>query len=443
MQWTFPIQFGTPPQTLSIPIGTTSNLLWVVSEFCMNDLGTACSNRTTNFFNTSLSNTISGAYENFTIEYIKGSKLEGIWANDTVIINNQAFEQMAIGLPKDIDGAQIVPDTTIGQIGLMPYQNYILNSFAKQIVGISLSMNSEGAGLGGTITFGGIDSGFIIGGNENNIVYQHLSQPTDPNQQLTLDDNSAREIVNQLPGGSFFNGIAIVDCNISDTFDLSFEVANQKWRLPSSAISKDKVSGTNKCESIITGGANNGSWIFGIFDQTNSQFGIASRSDINYGIAPSTPTPSAPATSAPPGSVGIMIQVPGNDAKCLQIKSTKMGSKAFSLSNNTDSDGFYHVDKNAYPAITDGLYTFYFSPYSLNGSDCPVADDGNIATTPQLKANTTTDPWKITIRAYSVSVKVHIPGGVTTNFVEIDRVNDIGFAFYTPYFYIDKVDSEG
>ncbi|CAG8566520.1 9302_t:CDS:2, partial [Dentiscutata heterogama] len=307
-------------------------------------------------------------------------------------------------------------------------------------------------------------------GNENNIVYQHLPQPTDSSQQfkvnvtniyinnnqinlngliwfdsgiqyIQLDDNSASEIVNQLPGGNYSNGIATVDCNISDTFDLSFEIANKKWRLPSSVISKDKVSGTNKCESIITGGANDGSWIFGsafianfymVFDQTNSQFGIASRSDINYGPAP----------SAPPGSVGIMIQVPGNDAKCLQIKSSKMGPKAFSLSNNTDPDGFYHVDKTVYPAMTDVLYTFYFSPYSLNGSECPVTDDGSIATTPQLKADTTTDPWKITIRAYSVGVKVHVPVGIT-NYVEIDRVNDIGFAWYTPYFYIDKVDNEG
>ncbi|CAG8631498.1 1300_t:CDS:2 [Dentiscutata erythropus] len=78
IQWTFSIEFGTPPQTFNIAIGTTSNLLWVVSEFCMNSIGNACKDQTTNFFNTFLSNTILGNYPELTIKYIKGSILSDL-----------------------------------------------------------------------------------------------------------------------------------------------------------------------------------------------------------------------------------------------------------------------------------------------------------------------------------------------------------------------------
>ncbi|CAG8742057.1 20036_t:CDS:2, partial [Gigaspora margarita] len=236
-QWTFPIQFGTPPQTMNIPIDMTYNLLWVVSEFCISPFGDACNtSRSINLFNTSLSNTISGNYQEFTIKYINGSELVAIWANDTIIINNQTFEQMAIGFPKDIKGNEsvIIPDTTTGQIGLMPYQNYMLNNFANQTVGIALSST------GGSITFGGIDLEYIIGNNESNIAYQPLPQLTEPNQQfmfnvtniyinnmainisgltwfnneiqnIQLDDNSANILANLLPGGIYSNGVVIVD----------------------------------------------------------------------------------------------------------------------------------------------------------------------------------------------------------------------------------------
>ncbi|CAG8830649.1 32797_t:CDS:2, partial [Gigaspora margarita] len=103
-------------------------------------------------------------------------------------------------------------------------------------------------------------------------------------QNIQLDDDSASIIVNQLPGGNYSNGVSMVECNISSTFDISFEIANQKWR---SIISKDIIDGTNKCESIITSGANvTSSWVFRkllVFDHAKSQFGIACRSDINYG----------------------------------------------------------------------------------------------------------------------------------------------------------------
>ncbi|CAG8777502.1 27745_t:CDS:2, partial [Gigaspora margarita] len=41
-QWSFPIQFGTPPQTMNIPIDMTYNLLWIVSELCISPFGDAC-----------------------------------------------------------------------------------------------------------------------------------------------------------------------------------------------------------------------------------------------------------------------------------------------------------------------------------------------------------------------------------------------------------------
>ncbi|CAG8758399.1 7263_t:CDS:1, partial [Gigaspora rosea] len=115
---TFPIQFGTPPQILNVSVDTVSNILWVVSEFCMNPFGNACSNRTTNFFNTSFSNTTTSDYEEFTIKYVNESEIVAIWANDIIIINNEVFGQMTFGLPKDIIGNEniSIPDTITGQI---------------------------------------------------------------------------------------------------------------------------------------------------------------------------------------------------------------------------------------------------------------------------------------------------------------------------------------
>ncbi|CAG8660360.1 36893_t:CDS:2 [Gigaspora margarita] len=89
--------------------------------------------------------------------------------------------------------------------------------------------------------------------NESNIAYQSLLNSEI--QNIQLDDDSASIIVNQLPGGNYSNGVAIVDCNISSTFNISYEIANQMWRLPSSVISKGIIEGTNKCESIITSDA--------------------------------------------------------------------------------------------------------------------------------------------------------------------------------------------
>ncbi|CAG8500073.1 13511_t:CDS:2 [Gigaspora rosea] len=324
MQWTFPIDIGTPPQNLNILIDVTTNLLWVTSELCTNPFGDACYNRTTNFFNTSFTNTITSDDEEFKFKYIQ-RELISIWVNDTIKFNNQIFEEMQIGLPKDVNGSEnfVIPDTVSGQIGIMPYQNYKLDRFAVKSNRRNCSFYEQRKGwYRGTITLGGIDSEYIKGSNENNVTYQLLPQPMEANQQFTvnvtniyinnkpinlsgliwfdsgiqniqLDDNSASIIINNLPGGNYSNGIGTTNCNISTTFDLSFEIANKKWRLPSSVISKNGINGTNKCGSIITSGAKDiGSWIFGsafltnyyiVFDQAKSQFGIATRNDINYG----------------------------------------------------------------------------------------------------------------------------------------------------------------
>ncbi|CAG8852649.1 2481_t:CDS:2, partial [Gigaspora margarita] len=137
MQWSFPIQVGTPLQTLKIAIDTTYNLLWMVSQLCMTPWGNACGNLT-NFFNTSLSNTTKSEIETFTIKYIDSSELLGIWASDTIIINNQTFEQMQIGLPQNITGNANITISNInaGKLGLKAYEN-------NQTMGIALSTKSE------------------------------------------------------------------------------------------------------------------------------------------------------------------------------------------------------------------------------------------------------------------------------------------------------------
>ncbi|CAG8806114.1 6359_t:CDS:2, partial [Gigaspora rosea] len=145
---------GTPPQTLKIAIGTTYNLLWIVSDLCMRPFGNASSGQTTNFYNTSLSNDSATDYEEFTIKYINGAELESIWAKSTVLINNQtSFEQMEIGLPIDIIGNKniTISNTSAGQLGLKTYQN-------SQTMGIALNMGT----IGGAITLGGVDLSHIL-----------------------------------------------------------------------------------------------------------------------------------------------------------------------------------------------------------------------------------------------------------------------------------------
>ncbi|CAG8662800.1 17648_t:CDS:2 [Dentiscutata erythropus] len=437
MRWFFPIQFGTPSQTLNISIDTKSNLFWVVSELCMIPNGNACNNRTTNFFNTSLSNTSSIKNQEFTTEYINRSKFEGVLANDTIIINNQSFEQITFGLPKNIKiGNNTIPDTITGQIGLMPYQSYILDNFADKIVGIALSMNSNDKadiGYGGSIIIGGINTAYIKGNDENNIVYHPLPQFTkamvnvtniyinnkpinlsgsiwfsNKFQSIRLDDNSANIIANGLPGGSYSNGAAIVDCDVSPVFDLSFEIANRKWRLPSNVIPKDAIDGTNKCESIITGSANNG---------------IAPRNNIDYG----------------PVEIGVQFPIGiTSDHICLTITDQEGTSQAFSLDSNLDSDGFYYLghDYHAYEGSEYNI-DFYSGP-PINKSSC---SGYHLIKTPPLMGNVATNPWKISLDDYSVGMKVKVPSGTKCMDLMVHYIDQS--ITQTVSFNIDELDDEG
>ncbi|CAG8825333.1 8016_t:CDS:2, partial [Gigaspora margarita] len=287
-QWSFPILFGSPSQTLNIPIDIASNLIWIVSQLCMIPYGDACDYRTTNFFNSSLSN-CTGNYTTFKTK-LNDSELTGLWANDIITINNQLFERISFGLPMNIKGIDniTIPVTFAGQIGIAPYQN-------NQIVGIALSENL------GSITFGGIDLEYIKGHNESNIVYQPLPHLTDTNNQFTF--NVTNIYINDQPIN--INGIFRLDNGIqnikldnnslskianqtyveNNSFNISFEIANTKWTLP-----KTVLHGKIGFGSVITGDAEDiDSWIFGsafiqsfyiVFDQSTSQFGIANRDDI-------------------------------------------------------------------------------------------------------------------------------------------------------------------
>ncbi|CAG8632433.1 4381_t:CDS:2 [Gigaspora margarita] len=262
----------------------------------MSPFGNACDNRTAILYNISFSNSITGDYDEFTFEYVNGSEIISIWVNDTIMINTQAFEQMHFGLPKDINGTEniVIPDTIYGQIGLMPYQN-------NQIVGIALSTNVI---QGGSITFGGVDSEYIIDPkfkfyvsniHINGIPMNHSGNASFnidiPSVQL--DDAIANLITKLLPGGNYSNGSITSNCSISPTFDLSFEFENQtyqKWRLPLQSILKNTDG--DICSIAINGNAiSSDAWVFGsafienfymVFDQEKSQFGIALRSDIDY-----------------------------------------------------------------------------------------------------------------------------------------------------------------
>ncbi|RIB07581.1 hypothetical protein C2G38_417886 [Gigaspora rosea] len=158
----------------------------------MSPFGNVCNNQTVTFFNTSLSNSISGDYEEFTIEYVNGSEITAIWVYDTIIINTQTFEQMQFGLPKDIKGTGdiAIPDTINGQIGL------------------ALSPNVS---KGGSITFGGVDLEYIIGNNESKIIYY---QPTGG-----ADLQEFRPYVSRI----YINGVPM---NYSGTASFNSEIPN-------------------------------------------------------------------------------------------------------------------------------------------------------------------------------------------------------------------------
>ncbi|CAG8666121.1 14266_t:CDS:2, partial [Gigaspora margarita] len=390
MQWSFPLQVGTPPQTLKIAIDTTYNLLWVASQLCMIPWGNACGNLT-NFFNTSLSNTSKSEIEDLTIKYIDGTELVGIWASDTIIINNQTFEQMQIGLPKDIKENEnisiTITNTNAGQLGLKAYQN-------NQTMGIALSTKSEDLGNGGSITFGGLDLGNILG-------YEI--------QDIQFDDNSARIIVNNLPGGNYSNGVAMVDCNIPPTFDIFFEIANHKWRLPSSAIIKGVINGTDKCESIITGGAINSPWVFGSAFITTQ--------------------------------VAIWIQLPTlipSDIKCLIITDSDGNVQSISEDIYVDPNDYFRIPN--YVAKQGFSYTFaFYSGPPNDGSSC----SGNfLVETPYLMADITNNPWLIGRTKYSVQgIKVQVSeneAGLSMLILYYDN-----YVYKYEEYHIDNRDNDG
>ncbi|CAG8755093.1 17848_t:CDS:2, partial [Gigaspora rosea] len=271
-----------------------------------------------------------------------------------------------------------------------------------------------------------------IDNDENNVVYQPLSQFTETMvnvtniyinnkpinlsgpiwfnneiQSIQLDDNSANIIANLLPGGSYSNGTAIVDCDISPIFDLSFEIANRKWRLPSSVIPNDAIDGTNKCESIITGSANNGSWIFGsafITVEIGFQFPL--------GIT--------------------------SDHICLTIIDQEGTSQAFSLDNDLDSDGFYYLGYD-YPAYEGSVYNidFYSGP-PINKYNC---SGYHLIKTPPLTGNVATNPWKISLDDYSVGMKVKAPSGTKCMGLIVYYIDTT--IVQTLSFNIDEFDNEG
>ncbi|CAG8790932.1 20869_t:CDS:2, partial [Gigaspora rosea] len=306
----------------------------------------------------------------------------------------------------------------------------------NQIVGIALSTDTdpEGDMDGGTLTFGGVDTDYIIGEDESNIIYYPFLPFTETDQTVRLSfsnvyfDGVAQNysgtvsfngdikniqfgnffadfIVNVfLPGGVFYpNGSATIDCNISTTLNLSFEFNNQTnhtWRLPASAIVDEVISG-NECSSTITGGANDSnSWVFGstffenfymVFDQVNSQLGIAARSDIDYG----------PNSS----QVNVMVQIPIliNRIQCLIITEydptgQEQGSQVFSV-DNVDSNDYYYLGDD-YFAQEGFFYSIRFFT-GTSSDDHSTCQEYGAVCTPNLSANLLEDPWIIGLQDFS------------------------------------------
>ncbi|CAG8847492.1 21586_t:CDS:2, partial [Gigaspora margarita] len=242
-------------------------------ELCMSPFGDACNNQAATFFNTSLSNSLLGDYEEFTIEYVNGSEIIGIWANDTIIINTQTFEQMHFGLPKDIKGTEniTIPDTISGQIGnnesnITYYHQPFSTAGTARLYVSNIYIDGIPMNHSGNASF---NSEF-------------------PNIQL--DDAIANLIAKSLSGGKYSNGSAIADCYTSSpNYDLSFEFENQnnqKWRLQLPSIIGKPIDSAH-CSLTINGNAiNSDSRVFGsafianfymVFDQEKSLFGIALR----------------------------------------------------------------------------------------------------------------------------------------------------------------------
>ncbi|KAF0532598.1 hypothetical protein F8M41_011099 [Gigaspora margarita] len=147
-----------------------------------------------------------------------------------------------------------------------------------------------------------------------------------------------------------------------------------------------------------------------VYDQANSQFGIASRINIDYGstpppaptfIPPPEPTPTPP---HPPTQAEIWIQLPTlipSDIKCLLI---------------TDSDGNVqsilediYVDPNDYFKIPTYVakqgFSYKFAFYSEPPNDGSSCSGNFLVETAYLMAVITNNPWLIGRNQYSVQDK--------------------------------------
>ncbi|CAG8540021.1 17049_t:CDS:2, partial [Gigaspora margarita] len=215
------ILFGTPPQAISIIVNSTANLLLAVSELFMSP-----------FWNSQWIILMELCLQTY--------------GYDTITINNQIFEQLQFGLPKDINGTKnvVIPDYIAGQIDIAYYP---LIPFSETNQQIQISVTK-----------------IYVGGLPLNIAGTVSLNREIPNIQF--NDDTVSLILSLLPGGKYSNGTGTVNCPIYTSFDLSFEFKdqdNQKWRLPSYAIADNSV-GTKICKSTITGGAiDTNSWVFG------------------------------------------------------------------------------------------------------------------------------------------------------------------------------------
>jgi len=310
------VQVGTPGQNFKLDFDTGSSDLWFPSV----DVAAASPNQAK--FDPSKSSTFQQDGRPWKISYGDGSNSSGILGTDTVTIGGIQVSNQTIGLANQ-ESQQFQSDSIDGLLGLgfdtitsvqgvqTPVDNMISQSLVQAPV-FSVRLIKQTQGGGGEYLFGSIDQSAISGA----ITYIPVDKkgywqiPIDDvfwgdtslgKQGETIIDTGttlcivpndvAAAIYSKIPGAKNDpqNGWMIPANTDVSIGPLSFSYGGQKFSVPTSDLLFEH---TDPTQQWVFGGVQGGGdnlWILGdvfiknvyvVFDQGQSQVGIAKRADL-------------------------------------------------------------------------------------------------------------------------------------------------------------------
>ncbi|KAF0541887.1 hypothetical protein F8M41_005036 [Gigaspora margarita] len=141
-----------------------------------------------------------------------------------------------------------------------------------------------------------------------------------------------------------------------------------------------------------------------VFDQANSQLGIAVRSDIDYG----------PSSS----KVNVIVQIPIliNQIQCLiiteyDLTGQERSSQVFSV-DNVDSNDYYYLGED-YFAQEDSFYSIRFFTGKPSDDRSTCQEYGAVCTH-KLQVNILKDPWIIGLQDFSECICLTVLYNITS-----------------------------